>query len=90
MERDLSMMVPEEVYCEQVIQDIRAAGGVLVQNVRLFDLFQGGRIPKGSKNFSFRITYLSPERTLTAEEIDKLHASIAQGLASKYQAQFQS
>ena len=83
-------MVPEQVYCGQVIQDIREAGGALVQNIQLFDLFQGGRIPKGSKNFSLRVTYLSPDRTLTADEIDTLHSKIAQVLATKYQAQFQS
>jgi len=90
MERDLSMMVPEQVYCHQVIQDIQDAGGTLVQNIQLFDLFQGGRIPKGCKNFSFRVTYLSRDRTLTADEIDALHSKIAQVLATKYQAQFQS
>ncbi len=90
MERDLSMMVPEQVYCGQVIQDIQSAGGQLVQDIQLFDLFQGGRIPKGYKNFSYRLTYISPERTLTAEEIDALHSKIAQILATKYQAQFQS
>ena len=31
---------------------VHDAGGTLVQNIQLFDLFQGGRIPKGYKNFS--------------------------------------
>lgn len=90
MERDLSMMVPENTYCGNVIRDIRDAGGSLVHQVQLFDLFQGGRISKGYKNFSYRLTYLSPERTLTAAEIDALHSKIAQVITSKYQAQFQS
>ncbi len=90
MERDLSMMVAESVHCGQVIQDIQDAGGKLVQAVQLFDLFQGGRIPQGYKNFSFCLTYISAERTLTAEEIDALHSKIAQVLAAKYKAQFQS
>lgn len=89
MERDLSMMVPEKVHCGQVIEDIRQEGGDLVKNVSLFDLFEGGRIPKGFKNFSYRLTYLSPDRTLTSEEIDTLHTRIAKNLAAKYQAQFQ-
>ena len=90
MRRDLSMTVPEEVYSDQVVQDIRNTGGELVKEVQLFDLFQGGRVAKGYKNLSFRLTYLSAERTLTSEEIDGLHSKIAQILASKYQAQFQS
>ncbi len=90
MRRDLSMTVPDEVYAEQVADDIRRSGGELVREAQLFDLFQGGRVAKGFKNLSFRLTYLSPDRTLTSDEVDALHSQIAQTLAVKYQAQFQA
>lgn len=90
MRRDLSMTVPDDVYCDQMVRDIRLSGGTLVGEVQLLDLFQGGRVAKGYKNFTFRLTYLSPDRTLTSDEVDALQTQIAQTLAVKYQAQFQT
>lgn len=90
MSRDLSAMVPEATLCETILRDIYATGGELVQEVQLFDLFRGGRVPKGMKSLSFRMICRSSERTLTSVEVDAVYQRIVQVLASKYQAQFQT
>ncbi|OQA55040.1 MAG: Phenylalanine--tRNA ligase beta subunit [Candidatus Omnitrophica bacterium ADurb.Bin277] len=89
VERDLSLMVRDEVRCSDLMHEIRALGGGLVSGVGLFDLFRGKRVPEGFKNLAFRVVYRSPEKTLIAEEIQKLHDRIAETLVKKYQAQFQ-
>lgn len=88
-ERDLSLTVKEDVTCSGLMTEIRGLGGGLIRDVRLFDLFQGERVPKGYKNLAFRIVYQSLERTLVSDEVQKLHDKIAQTLVQKYQASFQ-
>lgn len=90
IERDLSILVIESVLSGTVEQDILRAGKGFVAGVELFDLFRGGRVPKGHKNLAYRIIYQSLDRTLVSDEIQKLHTEIADQIVKKYQATFQS
>ena len=87
--RDLSITVKNAVKGGDVENDISSAGEGLIQNVELFDLFEGKRIPKGYKNLTFRVTYQSLDRTLRSEDIQTLHDNIAKKLVKKYQVTFQ-
>lgn len=89
IQRDISVVVAESVQAGTIAEEIRKLGKDLVVGVELFDLFRGGRVPAGSKNLAYRVIYQSPEKTLLAEDIQKLHASIAAAIAKKYQASFQ-
>ena len=40
-----------------------------LRDVREFDRYQGKGIPDGKVSLSFRLTFQSPERTLTDEEV---------------------
>lgn len=89
IERDMALIVPETVKAGEIEEHIRALGQGLMVGVELFDLFRGGRVPSGFKNLAFRVTYQSREFTLVSEEIQKLHASVAEKIAQKFQASFQ-
>ncbi|HXV27571.1 MAG TPA: phenylalanine--tRNA ligase subunit beta [bacterium] len=89
VERDIAVVVPEEVKTGDIQTEIVKLGGELIHDVRLFDLFRGGRVPKGYKNLGIRVTYLSRNRTLVSEEIQKLHTEIAGTIARKFEATFQ-
>ena len=90
IERDLSIVVKESVKGGDLMGEIRGLGQGLIQEVVLFDLFRGKRVPEGCKNLAFRVVYQSPERTLVSGEVQKLHDEIAQTLVQKYQASFQA
>jgi phenylalanyl-tRNA synthetase beta chain len=42
----------------------------IVQDVRLFDLYQGSNLPAGKKSLAFRVVMQDTERTLTDAEAD--------------------
>lgn len=90
IERDLSVQVAEHVQAGTIENDILNMGGGLLAHVETFDLFQGGKVPKGCKNLAFRLIYQSLERTLVSEEVQQVHTKIAAEIAKKYQAAFQS
>jgi len=89
VERDLSIVVEDSVTMQEIAHQIERLGKGLVRRVDLFDLFRGGRIPKGQKNLAFRVTYQSLEKTLLSEDIQRLHEAIASEIAEKFQAAFQ-
>ncbi len=74
--RDVAVVVPETVTAEKVLAEIRTAGGALLRDVRLFDLYRGPSIPEGTKSLAFALTYQADDRTLTDKEVDKAHKKI--------------
>ncbi len=67
--RDLSMVVGEEVRVGDVERIIYLAGGDLVKDVDLFDLYVNPE--NGERSLAFRIVFGDVERTLKSEEVDE-------------------
>ncbi len=81
--RDLAILVPRETKVVEVLNKINAAGGRLVRDIDLFDIYQGTELPPGKKNLAFHIVYQAEDRTLKSEEIDKIHQKIIKTLEKK-------
>jgi phenylalanyl-tRNA synthetase beta chain len=74
--QDIALIVNENTPTAQVEAVIREAGGDLLKDVRLFDVYQGESIPAGHKSLAYSLTYQTDERTLTDEEVARVHARI--------------
>ena len=54
-----------------------AAGGKLLADVRLFDVYRDEkRVGAGKKSMAFSLTYRAADRTLTSEEVEKAHEKL--------------
>lgn len=80
MVRDIALVVDTDRSAGELEAVIRQAGGDLLKNVHLFDLYQGEHMEEGRKSLAFSLTYLDPERTLTDEEVTKAHNQVLQQL----------
>jgi phenylalanyl-tRNA synthetase beta chain len=74
--RDVAVIVDEGVTAERIAAEVRAAGGDLLRDLRLFDLYRGESIPAGKKSLAYALTYQAEDRTLTDKEVDKDHKKI--------------
>jgi phenylalanyl-tRNA synthetase beta chain len=83
IERDISLIAPQEIQSKQIFSLINKIGGDLIAKVSLFDQYFGEQIPQGFRGLSFSIKYHSKDRTLTAEEVDALHRQIRQALVEE-------
>lgn len=83
---DIAVVVDEDVPHADVERTIREAGAPLLAEVELFDLYRGAPIPIGKKSLAYSLTYRSPERTLTDEEVMEVERRIAEALASRFNA----
>ena len=74
---DLAIVVDESVTCETLMQRITSAGGRLLADVRLFDVYRDDeRVGAGKKSMAFSLTYRAADRTLTSDEVEKAHAKL--------------
>jgi phenylalanyl-tRNA synthetase beta chain len=78
--RDLSIFVPIDVKVENVLAVIQNAGGDLIKNIDLFDIYEGDSLPQGKKSLAFRIVYQSYDHTLSSEEVSSIHDKIVSKL----------
>jgi len=85
--RDLAIVVDEGIPAERVAQAIKAAGGELLHELVLFDLYCGKPIPQGKKSLAYRLRLQAPDRTLTDEEADGVRAQIERGLREELGAE---
>ncbi|MGE5588210.1 MAG: phenylalanine--tRNA ligase subunit beta [Clostridia bacterium] len=81
--RDMAIVVRRDVASSEVEGVMASAGTGLVEDLRLFDVYEGPQVPEGHKSLAFSITYRSPERTLTDEEVEKAHRAISDALTER-------
>jgi len=78
---DLAIVVSEEVTAERVMQVIRNAAGNLLDDVRVFDVYRDAdRLGAGKKSLAFSLRYQALDRTLTSEEVEKVHDKVLRKL----------
>ena len=54
--RDLAILVGPEVTAADLGACLREAGGDLLADVRLFDVYRGDRVPEGSASYAYAPT----------------------------------
>jgi phenylalanyl-tRNA synthetase beta chain len=70
VQRDLAFVVPDEVPAAEIERLVSAAGGELLVQTALFDVYQGKPVPRGHRSLAYALSFRSRERTLTDEEVD--------------------
>ncbi|MBQ6820035.1 MAG: phenylalanine--tRNA ligase subunit beta [Clostridium sp.] len=81
--RDIALLVNDEVLVQEIEETIRKAGGNLVEKVELFDIYKGAQIPEGKKSIAYAIAYRDDKKTLTDNDVNKVHDKILRSLEYK-------
>ena len=67
---DVALVVEEAVPASALSAAIRAAGGPLLADVRLFDVYRGEQLASGKKSLAFSLSFQAADRTLTDVEVE--------------------
>lgn len=78
--RDVALVLSQVVEAATIETVIRNAGGKLLKDVRVFDLYEGDKMEEGKKSVAFSLTYFDPEKTLTDEEVINAHEKVMAAL----------
>ena len=80
VERDLALVVPDGVPSAEVEAGVRARGGALLRGINVFDYYLGKGVPEGYRSLAYRLRFVSLERTLKDDEVDRVVARVVDHL----------
>ena len=81
--RDIALVVEETMTAGDMEKVIKDAGGELLREVRLFDVYRGPQVGENRKSVAFALTYRHDDRTLTDDDVNKVHSVILDALREK-------
>ena len=62
----------------------------LINNVKIFDVYEGDNIPENQKSIALSVTIQSLERTLNDSDLEKINKSIIKTVENKTGAKIRS
>ncbi|MGN5733820.1 phenylalanine--tRNA ligase subunit beta [Arthrobacter psychrochitiniphilus] len=84
--QDVALVVPAQIPAQTVLETLREGAGELLEDVALFDEYQGKGIPEGHKSLAFGLRFRATDRTLTADEASAARASAVELAAERFGA----
>ena len=81
--RDIAVICDESVTVAELTACIQKAGGKLLREVRLFDIYRGKGIEDGKKSTAFSLTLRADDRTLTDADSDSVISAVLKALETE-------
>lgn len=78
--RDISMVVPKAVLAGDIEKMIRQRGGKKLEELTLFDIYEGSQIKEGFKSMAYSLVFRDKEKTMEDDEINSAMKKILKGL----------
>ena len=85
--RDVSLVVNRSRTLGEMRHAIEAISTSILRGVRFVDVYEGDRVPAGSRSVTLRLEYRVEERTLRDEEVDEAHTHIVRLLEANMEAE---
>ena len=88
--RDLALIVDRAVTAARLDAIIRTAGAPLLEQVRLFDVYEGPQVAPGTKSMAYSLVFRASDRTLSDEAIAPVMQEILARLDTEAGARLRS
>jgi len=76
--RDVAFLVGADMEAEKLMDPAVAGEEELLEKIEVFDVYRGEKVPVGMKSVALRFTYRAEGRTLTDEEVARVHGGVVQ------------
>lgn len=84
---DLALVVDATLPSAQVAAALAEAGGYLLRQIELFDIYTGDQIPAGKKSLAYHLTFQSDAKTLSDDDTARLRRAMLKQLQAKLGAE---
>ena len=78
--QDLAVAVPDDVPAAAVVNVVRRAGGDLLADARVFDVYRGAQVGEGRTSLALALQFRAPDRTLSDDDVAPLREEIVAAL----------
>ena len=91
LRQDIAVVVADEHLAGDVVAAARTAGGELLRDVSVFDVYRDdAALGAGRRSLALRLTFQADDRTLTDDEVAPVREQIVQELAERFGAVLRS
>jgi phenylalanyl-tRNA synthetase beta chain len=87
---DLAIVVDKSIKNDDIINSIKSNGSQLLEEVDLFDIYEGEQIEKGKKSMAYSLSFRAEDRTLKDQEVEIITNRIVEGLEKGFNASLRS
>ena len=81
--RDFAFIVDKHVDAEEVLKAVRNSDSNLIENVELFDVYEGTGVEMGKKSLGIVVTLQPKQTSLTDQNISVVSGSIVSAVEKK-------
>lgn len=86
IKKDVAFIVNKNIESKEIEDVIKKAGGSLLTNIEVFDVYTGENIEENEKSIAYNLTFMNSKKTLTEEEVSNVFEKIIQMVESKCEA----
>ncbi len=90
IERDTAIIVDSLLEAAMLMKWLKSYSSDLIEDIYVFDVYQGENIPEGKKSIAFNVRYRASDRTLKDDEIDAMHKSLVDYILDKTKGQLRA
>jgi phenylalanyl-tRNA synthetase beta chain len=76
--RDVALVLERDLAAATVIATVKRAASPLLESIEVFDVYEGRGIASGKKSIALACRYRARDRTLTDEEVNRVHAAVVE------------
>lgn len=86
VKKDVAFIVNQKVASKEIEEVIKKAGGRLLTNIDIFDVYVGENVGQDEKSIAYALTFSDPNRTLNDEEVTVIFEHIINEVTTKMNA----
>ena len=87
VKRDLALLINNEILFTDIYKIVKLVDKNLIQDVSLFDVYQGDKLPEGKKSYAISIKIQDKDKTLTDNQIEKIMSKVQNQLQQEVGAE---
>jgi phenylalanyl-tRNA synthetase beta chain len=74
--RDMALVVDDAMFVASPLELVSGMKEPLLEKMDVFDVYQSPQLGEGKKSVAYRLVYRAPDRSLTDEEVNLVHAGL--------------
>ncbi len=90
MEKDVAFVVKQNITNKQIMDVIKKAGGKLLTNIEVFDVYVGDKVAPDEKSIAYNLKFEDSNKTLTEEEVMTIFNKIISDVENKLGAKLRN
>ena len=87
IKKDVAFVVDKNIVSKDIEKIIKSAGGSLLTEIEVFDVYTGSNVEYGKKSVAYSLTFVDTKKTLTDDEVNNLMNKVIDNVCKKFNAE---